>query len=54
MMLLNFGVAVMQPLDADVFLVRYLGNNLQAATQRMFAGALIACAVIALIVRVIG
>jgi len=44
----------MQPLDADLFLVRHLGDNLQTATQRMFAFVLVGAAVIALIVRVIG
>lgn len=44
----------MQPLDADLFLVRYLGSNLQTATQRLFGGALVGCLIIALIVRVIG
>jgi acyl-CoA thioesterase len=44
----------MQPLDADLFVVRYLGPNLQTATQRLFGGALVGCAVVALIIRVIG
>jgi hypothetical protein len=43
----------MAPHDTDQLLARALGNDLQTATVRLVAGALVAAAVVALIVKLL-